>query len=406
MKNKPLEGVRIADFTWVWAGPAGTELLAYLGAEVIKIESETRLDSARRNPFRTGVEIPPVNQNINFNALNHNKRGITLDLTKPKGKELLFKLIAKSDVLTHNFSGGAMERMGFSYAEVTKVRPDIIYVGMSGFGSSGPMKQYRGYDPIFAALSGMTDLIGYPDSPPQRTGIAGMYDISNGAALAFATIAALEYRARTGEGQFIDLSQWEIANCLAGDAFMDYFMNGRRASRTGNYDQYWAPHNCYRCKGVDKWVSIAVTNEEEWQAFCRAMGRPKWAKDERFSNAFNRLQNQQELDKLISEWTILYSNYEATEILQKAGIAAFPSMSHEDLANDRHLNERGAFITIDHPEMGKRTYLTPPWRLSATPAEITKHAPLLGEDNEYVFCELLGLSIEEFAILVGENVIR
>jgi benzylsuccinate CoA-transferase BbsF subunit len=405
MTTKPLEGIRIADFTWVWAGPSGTELLAYLGAEVIKIESEARLDSTRRTSFRGLLEPPPINQNINFNSLNLGKRGITLDLTNPRGKELLFQLLAKCDILAHNFSGGAMERMGLSYPEVTKVNPNIIYVGMSGFGNSGPMKLYRGYDPIFGALSGFTDLLGYPDSLPCRVA-PSMLDMTNGVAMAFAAIAALEYRAKTGQGQFVDLSQWEMVDCILGDAFMDYFMNGRPARRAGNWDKYWSPHNCYRCKGVDKWVSIAVTSEDEWQAFCKVVGKPEWISDERFSKAFNRLQNQQELDKLIGEWTVNYTDYEATEILQKAGIAAFPSMSQEEIAHDRHLNERGLFVEVDHPEVGKRTYLGPPWKLSATPAELAKHAPMLGEDNEYVFCELLGLSIEEFAMLIAENIIR
>ena len=405
MNRRPLEGVRITDFCWVWAGPSGTELLAYLGAEVIRIESWARLDPTRRDPLRRLRPIPGINEKVLFNSLNLNKRSVTLNLTQPKAIELVKRLISISDVVTNNFAGGAMERMGLDYTVLAEIKPDIIIVSMSGFGEFGPDKEYRGYDPIFRALSGLTDLTGYPDAPPGRAGASGHADLVNGGALAFAVLAALEYRAKTGNGQFIDISQWEIMNCNIGDAYMDYFMNQRSPTRMGNRDDFMAPHNCYRCRGDDKWVSIAIATDEEWQAFCQAIGNPEWMSDQRFSDAHSRWQNQQELDSLISQWTIDHTHYEVTEILQRAGVAAFPSMSQEELAHDPHLIERGSFVEVDHPEAGRHTFLAPPWKLSATPAEITKHAPLLGEDNEHVFCELLGMPIEEFAILVGEGII-
>ena len=173
----------------------------------------------------------------------------------------------------------------------------------------------------------------------------------------------------------------------------------------GNRDSVMAPHNCYRCRGEDDWVSIAVATDEEWHALCQAMGAPALAGDPRFSNARDRLENQEEVDTLISRWTLGHTHYEATEVLQPAGIAAFPSLSREELACDPHLMERGAFVEVPHPEAGVNTFLAPPWRLSATPAEITRHAPLFGEDNEYVFCDLLGMPLEEFATLVGEGII-
>ena len=308
-------------------------------------------------------------------------------------------------MVTDNFSGSMMERFGLTYPVLKGIKPDIIALSMSCWGATGPERDYRAYDPNFAALSGLYDLTGYPDGQPSLSGGRGRLDLFSGAALAFCVAAALVHRTITGEGQFIDLSQWEATNCLIGEAFLDYFMNGRSPTRTGNRDTIMAPHNCYRCRGEDKWVSIAVATDEEWQALCRAIGRPGLAGDERFADAASRWKNQDELDRLISQWTVNYTHYEVTDILQKAGVAAFPSMSREELARDPHLMERGAFVEVAHPEAGLKTFLAPPWRLSATPAEISRHSPLLGEHNEYVFCDLLGMTVEEFAVLVAENVI-
>lgn len=403
-KKLPLDGVRVADFCWVWAGPSATELLAFLGAEVIKIESQARLDGTRRQSFRTGAPVPPVNVATTFNALNLNKRSLTLDVSLPKGLELAKKLIGISDIVTNNFSGGAMQRMGLGYDELQKIRPGIIMASMSGFGDTGPLREYRGYDPIFNSISGIFQMTGYKDGPPRRSGIPGHVDITDGALLAFALISALEYRDRTGKGQYIDIPQWYVGVSCLGEYYMDYIMNKRNPTRTGNADDAWAPHNCYRCRGEDKWVSIAVTTDAEWQSFCKAIGKLQWIKDEKFADAYSRLQNQEELDRLITEWTRNYTHYGVTEILQKAGVAAFPSLSQEEIAQSPHLKERGYFIDVEHPEMKTRPHLAPPWKFANTPLKLT-HAPLLGQDNEYVCCELLGLSTEEFAMLVGENVI-
>ena len=407
LTRKPLEGVRIVDLCWVWAGPSGTELLAYLGAEVIRVESQSHICLTRWVTPWLWLPTPDINQCLAYNSLNFNKKSITINLTQPKGIELVKRLIAISDVVTENYSWGTMERFGLTYPELKKIKPDIIALSMSGWGATGPERAYRAYDPVFPALSGLNDLTGYPDGQPCAilSANSGRFDLANGAALAFCVMAGLIHRARTGEGQFIDISQWEVANCVIGDAFMNYFMNHRNPTRMGNRDCFMAPHNCYRCKGDDKWVSIAIATDDEWQALCQAIGRPEWISDKRFADAKSRWQNQSELDSLISQWTINHTHYEATQILQDAGVAAFPSMSREELAHDLHLIERGTFVEVEHPEAGRQTFLAPPWKLSATPAEITKHSPLLGEDNEYVFCELLDMSVEEFATLAGEGII-
>jgi len=403
--RKPLEGVRLTDLCWVWAGPSGTELLAYLGAEVIRIESQDHLCLTRRSTPEPGPSSTGANRSTMYNSLNLGKRSITINLTQQKGIELVKRLVAISDVVTDNYSGGMMERFGLTYPDLKKIKPDIIALSMSGWGAYGPERDYRAYDPNFAALSGLYDLTGYPDGEPSLPGGRGRLDLCTGAVLAFCVAAALIHREGTGEGQFIDISQWEVANCVIGDAFIDYFMNQRSPTRVGNRDNFMAPHNCYRCKGDDKWVSIAIATDEEWQAFCHAIAKPELIGDHRFADATTRWQNQSELDILISQWTIDHTHYEVTEILQRVGVAAFPSMSREELAHDPHLIERGTFMEVEHPEAGRQTFLAPPWKLSATPAEIARHSPLLGEDNEYVFCELLGMSVEEFATLVGDGII-
>jgi len=222
---------------------------------------------------------------------------------------------------------------------------------------------------------------------------------------AFALMVALNHRAETGEGQFVDLAHWEVCNCLTGESFLDFAMNARNPSRRENRDEVMAPHNCYPCQGEDKWVSIAIATDEEWKAFCQAMGNPGWTEDGKFSDAFSRWKNQEELDRLVGEWTKQRTHYEVMEILQGVGVAAMPSLNHAELYSDPHLKERGCWVEVEHPEMGKHLQMSPPWKLSATPARITRHAPLVGEHNDYVFCELLGMPVEEFATLLGEQVI-
>ena len=403
--RRPLEGIRVIDFCWVWAGPAATELLAYLGAEVIRIESQDHLCGTRRRPPRRGLPPPDINCATPFNCLNLGKRSITINITQPKGIELIKRLTAVSDVVTDNYAGGMMERFGLAYRDLKAVKPDIIVISMSGWGAYGPERDYRAYDPIFAGLSGFYEMTGYPDRPPGKVGSFGRCDLSCGNSFTLCIIAALLHRAKTGEGQFIDLSQWEVMNCNMGDAYMDYFMNRRSRSRVGNRDDIMAPHNCYRCQGEDKWVSIAIATDDEWRAFCHASNKPEWADDPRFSTARNRYQIQEELDRLITGWTVTHTHYEVCQILQQAGIAAFPSLTRSELTQDPHLIARKGYIQIEHPEAGKNTFLAPPWKMSATPAVITKHSPLLGQDNEYAFLELLGMPVEEFAVLVGEGVI-
>lgn len=403
--RRPLDGIRIVDFCWVMAGPTCTRMLAYLGAEVIKVESWARMDSSRWMVPRYGTDPAPPNQNLGYNIFNLSKRAITLNARHPQGLELVKRIVKVSDAVVNNFAAGTMERMGLGYEALKECRPDIILLSMSGFGSTGPWSAYHGYQPTFEALSGVQEMSGYHDGPPIRSGAGAHIDIINGLAAAFTLVVALKHRSRTGEGQFADLSEWEVPCALTGEEFLGFSMNGRNPSRKGNRDAVMAPHNCYPCQGEDKWISIAIATEEEWQAFCKAIGSPGWTRQEKFSDAYSRWKNQEEMDRLIGEWTRNHTHYEAMDILQGVGVAAIPSFNQAELLSNLHVKERGCFEEIDHPEMGKHIALGPPWKLSATPAKITRHAPLVGEDNEYVFCDLLGIPTEEFAMLVGEQVI-
>jgi benzylsuccinate CoA-transferase BbsF subunit len=222
---------------------------------------------------------------------------------------------------------------------------------------------------------------------------------------AFAILVALHHRTETGQGQHIDISQLEASMCLLPEALMEFSMNGTIRPRMGNQDDVMAPHGCYRCKGDDKWVAIAVATDEEWEAFRHAIGDPGWAREERFADGFRRWNNQHDLDRLIEDWTKERTPYEVMEVLQKAGVAVGPSFNIEELINDPHIKEREVFVEVGHPEMGKQTIYSPTWRLSGTPGRIQQRAPLLGEHNHYVFGELLGLSSKEIAGLEKEEVI-
>jgi len=401
MAKLPLEGVRIADFCWAWAGPYATMLLASMGAEVLKIESMQRLDHVRARALGFGL-FGGVDRSPFFNDLNLNKLSVTLNLSQPQAVELAKRMVSISDVASQNMRPGAMDRLGLGYEDLRKVKPDIIYLSSSACGATGPDREYIGYAPTFAALGGAVYLCGYPDAPPQ--GMTGSIDLRSAVASAFAILAALCYRQRTGEGQHIDLSSQEAITVLLGEALMDYTMNRRNQTRKGNHDDAMAPHSCYRCRG-GQWVTIAIATEEEWQTFCSAIGAPEWTKDQNFSDAYSRLKNQDELDRRVEEWTMNHTPYQVMEILQQAGVAAVPSFDSELLFTDPHLRERGLFEEVDHPLMGKRVVISPPWKLSDAPTPPSHHAPLMGEHNEYVFGELLGLSLKEIAELQERGII-
>ncbi|MDO8635643.1 MAG: CoA transferase [Dehalococcoidia bacterium] len=398
-----LSGIRIADFSWAWAGAHATAILALLGAEVIKVESRRRPDISRMNSLTTSQQFKSLDESPVFNQINLNKLSVSLNLSQPGAVELAKKLVQVSDVVVENMRPGTMEKLGLGYTELNAIRPDIIYLSSSALGATGPLKGYTGYASNFAALSGLSHITGYPDGEPSD--IRGEVDLFSATTAAFAILAALNYRQSSGRGQFIDLSSTEINAALCGDAFLKLSSNEQESARMGNRDEIWAPHNCYRCLGNDQWLSVAITNEQEWEALVKTMGNPEWARDERFSTPTQRLQNQDELDRLVEAWTCQRTTYEAMHLLQKSGVAAFPSMDGKQLYEDPHLQERGVWQKMAHKALGEQVVIAPPWKLSETPARVKDSAPLFGEHNSYVLGELLGLTPQEIDNLEREKVV-
>jgi len=407
--NFPLDGIRVADFTQVILGPHMCEWLAVMGAEVIKIESMARVDTSRRaNPYVNGKFDPKRAENPNigtaFAVLNLSKKSCTLNLKQPKAVELAKRIISMSDIVVDNYSPGVMDRMGLGYSVLREIKPDIIMLSASAVGSEGPLGDLPGYASVTDAWGGLDSITGYLGGWPDGVGHGGWTDMATAQYGVFAILLALYHRSRTGEGQFIDLSMVDGVACRIPEAIMDYIMNRRVRKNTGNRDDTMAPHNCYPCRGEDKWVAIAVRIQEEWLALCQAMGNPEWCQEERFANELSRWNNQDELDKLLAEWTRNYTHYEVMEILQRAGVAAGPSYDVDELVRDPHLRERGFFIEIDQPGIGK-TWPILPWKQTATFKGNYQPAPQLGQHNDYVFGELLGMPQGEIARLVEEKVI-
>jgi len=400
---RPLAGIRIADFTWAWAGPQGALLLGMLGAEVIKIESRARLDHARVHSLTAGSLQGGIDESPVFNDLNLGKRSVTLNLRTEGGRALAKQLVAKCDVVLQNMRPGVLERMGLGYEALRAVRPDLIMLSSSAVGATGPEGSYAGYAPTFACLSGMASISGHPDEPP--IALSGSVDLRVGTASAFAVLAALHHRRMTGEGQDIDLSSTEVMSAMMGHAFLDYQLSGRVPQRIGNRDEWMAPHGCYRARGEGEsgvWVTIAVADDEEWAALRGVLGDPGLEGAD-FSTAAARKRNEDRLDESIERWTSQRHADDIVETLQAAGVAAARMQSGASLSRDPHVRARGVFVPIVHPLLGELQVVRPPWRLEG--AEVTEPAPLLGQHNDYVLGEILGLDAAEIARLVDEQVV-
>lgn len=400
MDKLPLEGIRITDFTAIWAGAHITQWLGVMGADVIKIESSLRPDNTRISWRPTSLGV-----SAEFACLNYGKKACTFNMTHPKARELIKELIKVSDVVTENFGGSVMDRWGLGYPELVKIKPDIIMYSGSGFGRTGPYKEFPAFAGIVESFAGLLSLNGHPQGEPSPMATRGYADIITAEHGTFAILAALYHRSRTGEGQYIDLSMSEVVSSFIPEAIIDYTMNKRVQGPQGNRDDAMAPHGCYRCKGDDEWVTIAVAGDDEWKAFCDAIGNPEWTRDARFADALSRQRNQEELDSLVQEWTRNYAHYEVMEILQKAGVMAAPAVKVAEGVRDPHLVDRSFFVDIDSLEAGRLHLAGLPWRLSDAPPGNYVHPPALGEHNDYVFRQLLKLSDEEIAQLQEEQVI-
>jgi len=400
----PLEGVRVADFTWVWAGPYCTMHLAHLGAEVIKIESQGRVDVTRRLPLYPKGMKGGVNRSGLFNQWSLGKKSLLVNFDKPEGIALVKELIKKCDVVVDNFATGVMERLGLSYKELKKIKPDLIVASITGYGHTGPQKDYMGYGPAMAPLTGMSAMTGYAGGPPEEIGLS-LGDPNGGINAATAICAALAARKRTGQGQCIDVSMWEAMTALVPEGWMEYAMNGTEVARDGNHDLWMAPHNCFRCQGEDEWVSIACGSDEEWQALCQVIDQPRLATDSRFRTAKDRKANEEELERILTAWTMPREKWDVTRMLQAVGVAAFPSMNSKDLTEDPHLNERGFFAKLPHPEVGEKIHTGIPWILTNAPNGVRAPAPLLGQHTDEVMRDVLGYADQDIARLKEEKIL-
>ncbi|MFC1848328.1 CaiB/BaiF CoA transferase family protein [Chloroflexota bacterium] len=425
MANLPLDGIRVVGMTQMWAGPTAEYHLADWGAEVIKVESLHYLAVGTRGPaprhpqyavdFVKGgyaaylkegydeVNGRPWNRSCMFNVHGRNKLSCTVDSTKPRGKEILKRLIQVSDIFIENNQPAVMDNLGLTYEVISGWNPKIIMMSMSGFGQTGPLKYYRALGAHQDDFLGHTYLRGYIDRDVTANSAIYHGDEAAGTNAVFIIVIALHQRNRTGKGMFIDMSQTEATMLHLGEAIMDFTMNKRITERTGNRDLYGAVQGCYRCIGEDRWVCITIRTDEEWDGFCRALGNPDWTKEDKFSDALKRWRNHDELDRHINEWTSRHEHFEVMYMLQKEGVAAGPVEHPDDAYNDPQMKERGFFETVTHAECGTHRYPGLAYRMSKTPNSFRLPAVRLGEHNEYVYKKILGVSDEEYAELEREG---
>ena len=419
-RQGPLTGIRVADFCWMGVGSVATRLLGDFGAEVIKIEDRIRIDTPRKLPLykdeparnfgEEKIDLDP-NKGGLFNNYCRNKLGVTINMRTAKGKALAERLISASSVVSENFAPGVMERWGLTYERLNELSPEVIYARMSGYGHSGPHAEYRSYGPVVQAVSGLSYISGLPDTEPSGWGLSYMDNQAayyNSSALLF----AIYRRNITGKGTEIDVSAVEAGVNLVGPVLLDVTVNQRSTRRhdypTGNRLEWpnAAPHGVYAAKGDDRWIAIAVFDDHQWAGLIDALGHPSWADDPRFATQDQRFAHQDLLDKLLAEWTRERDRHDMTELLQHHGVPAGAVQTAEDLnERDPQVAARGVFFEMDHPVIGPARFEGNPMQFSEMAPDNWRSAPLLGEDNAYVFKEILGMSDDEYDELSSESVI-
>jgi benzylsuccinate CoA-transferase BbsF subunit len=405
-----LEGTRVLDLTDAVSGPFCSMLLANCGAEVIRIESMRHLgfrgNASGASPFGKDTKID-ISQLItpNFARYNLDKLSVTLNLTRAEGKELFLKLVGISDVVVDNLSFGVMQKWGLSYEELKRVKSNIIVASLPSLGE-GPHATWTTWGMNLLAFTGFANIWGHPDTPMEQRAASNTYpDYVAGTLAAAGILAALYHRGKTGEGQFIEVSQTDSTVALLGLVYLDYFINQRPPKPLGNRHPQFAPYNCYRCKGADRWCAIATFDENDWQNLCRIIGRLDWVQDPRFATKESRLHNIDELDKGIEAWTSQRTPHQVMKILQAAGVAAGAVQNSEDMYYDLQLRNAGYMVDVEVGHMGQMTFNGPPLRLSEGQKSRVERAPLLGEHNEYVYRQLIGLSKEAVERLIQSQVI-
>jgi benzylsuccinate CoA-transferase BbsF subunit len=407
MDKRPFDGLKVIDFTWGGVGGFHCNYLAYYGATVVRVESATRPDITRttgaqfnmRKEGDIGLDSSPA-----F-AVTHpvKKYGIRLNVKVPKAIDIFKRLVVWSDVFVESFTAGTMEGFGLGYAELKKLKPDIIMYRTNGLGHTGPMAAQPGLGQTWTALTGFHGITGWPD----RASVPVSSFYTDHLAPPFgglALIAAIDYRRRTGKGQCIDQAQVETGLNYMGPVLLDYTVNGRELALTGNKCDYAAPHGAYPCRGNDRWVAIGVYNDDEWEAFCYVIGDPQWTTEERFSTLGERVKNSAELDRLVGEWTINFTAEQVMAMLQAEGVCAGVVATAQDSEEDPQLKQYDFFHYIDHPYMGNYNFYHPaPFKLSGATAERARPT-LIGEETERVCKEMLGMKAEEYNQLSKEGV--
>ena len=411
----PLDGIRVIDITVVWAGPYATQLLADWGAEVVRVEPIDAFQPLSRGhrarpPKKEvmarktwGVAFPdwdpgarPWNRSPSFNVHARNKKSMTLNISRPDGAAIFHRLVAVSDVLIENNVPTTGEKLGLSYETLRKINPALVMIRMPGFGLEGPYRKFRCLGSHIDGISGHTQIRGYPDLGLEFQEDVFFSDAAGGVNGALAIMMALRYRRRTGQGQLIELAQVENYASYVGDVTMDYLLNGRVQTTLGNRHRSMAPHGCYPCKGDDQWAVMGIATEEQWAGLCRAMGDPPWTRDPRFADTLRRFDNQDELDQFISRWTETLDKRVVMETLQKEGVPAAAVLDQAEVYRDPHLRERRFFQSVSHSETGTYEFPSIIAKFSRTPNAIRTPPPLLGEHNEYVYKEVLGVSDAEY----------
>ncbi|MBI4295882.1 MAG: CoA transferase [Chloroflexi bacterium] len=416
-----LKGIRILDCTDSIVGPFTTMLLASCGAEVIRVESRLHLGFRRSGPWGPAGNEPipqAPEQFIDFSKvdirllagpvfaqLNHDKLSIALNLSKPEGRELFRGLVRISDVVIDNYRFGVMQNWGFDYASLKAIRDDIIVASLQSLGR-GPYEAWTTWGMNLLSFTGFAYSWGHPDTPVTERTAGGYHgDYISGVKTAAAILAAIFHRMRTGVGQYIEVSQAEATASVLGPSFLDYFLNNRVAGPRGNRHPQFAPYNSYPCRGQDSWCVIAVFNEDEWQQFCRALDYPAWSRDAKFQDMASRVKNVDELDQDIERWTRQHTPHQVMKILQSFGVAAGAVQNGEDLYYDLQLRARGAMMEQDIPRVGRVTFAAVPQLLSTGQSAHPSRTAVLGEHNDYVFRQLLGLYPEEIKRLEETKVL-
>jgi len=408
-KRKPLEGIRVIDASHVFAIPYATSALAEFGAEVIKIQTHTRVDvMAAHGPFPENEPGERAWDRVGcLNTVNRGKLGLSLDLTKPQAIEIFRQLVTKGDVLAESFTPRVMKKFGLDYASLTRIKPDLVMLSNTGYGHTGPWREYGSVATSLEGTSGMCWLSGFPDGPPSKVGQSYTDFIACWTAVN-AIIAALYRRQRTGRGQWIDLAMYQAGATTIGPAIMDYVANGRVAARQGNRHPDMAPHGVYPCRGHERWIAIAVDSDAAWRKLGMLAAGPDWARDPRFATTKGRLAHESDLDDKLAGWTAGEDAFALADRLQAAHIMAAPVENGRDLFHDAQLVERAFFEMVEHnPQsgVGRRPYIGRPWKLSRADLRIERAAPMLGEHNRDVLTNVLGCSEREIAALVAEGII-